>query len=84
MSDNARSTNLTNFLQGLGDIGRENEQRNWLKMLYSTGYFGNSSNMEDLLDSKNGILDLFRRKNSDEDDDNESKSRTFTTRTTRR
>lgn len=84
VSDNARSTNLTNFLQGLGDIGRENEQRNWLKMLYSTGYFGNSSNMEDLLDSKNGILDIFRRKNSDEDDDNESKSRTFTTRTTRR
>ena len=69
VSDNARSTNLTNFLQGLGDIGRENEQRNWLKMLYSTGYFGNSSNMEDLLSSKNSILDLFKRKNSDEDDD---------------
>ena len=68
-SDNARSTNLTNFLQGLGDIGRENEQRNWLKILYSTGYFGNSSNMEDLLSSKNSILDLFKRKNSDEDDD---------------
>lgn len=68
-SDNARSTNLTNFLQGLGDIGRENEQRNWLKILYSTGYFGKSLNMEDLLGSKTSILDLFKRKNSDEDND---------------
>ena len=62
-SDNARSTNLTNFLQGLGDIGRENEQRNWLKMLYSTGYFGNSPLMERELYSESEILTNFMKNN---------------------
>ena len=83
VSDNARSTNLTNFLQGLGDIGRENEQRNWLKMLYASGYFGPSSDMESLLDSKNGILDIFRRKNSSDEDNDEQSSRNYTSRRAR-
>lgn len=83
-SDTARSANLTNFLQGLSDIGNENEQRNWLKMLYASGYFGPSSNMESLLDSKNGILDIFRRKNSNDEDNEEQGSRNYTSRRARR
>ena len=62
-ADTARSTNLTNFLQGLGDIGNENEQRNWLKTLYASGYFGNSPTMERVLYSDSDILDNFMRNN---------------------
>lgn len=32
-----RSANITNFLQGLGDMGWENEQRNWLDTLAKSG-----------------------------------------------
>lgn len=32
-----RSTNITNFLQGLGDMGWENEQANWLNTLAKSG-----------------------------------------------
>ena len=32
-----RSTNITNFLQGLGDMGWENEQANWLDTLAKSG-----------------------------------------------
>lgn len=32
-----RSTNITNFLQGLGDMGWENEQANWLDTLAESG-----------------------------------------------
>ena len=32
-----RSANITNFLQGLGDIGWENEQANWLDTLAKSG-----------------------------------------------
>lgn len=32
-----RSANITNFLQGLGDMGWENEQRNWLDELAKSG-----------------------------------------------
>ena len=62
-ADTARSTNLTNFLQGLGDIGNENEQRNWLKTLYASGYFGNSPTMERVLYSDSDVLDNFMRNN---------------------
>ena len=62
-SDTARSTNLTNFLQGLGDIGNENEQRNWLKTLYASGYFGNSPTMERVLYSDSDVLANFMRNN---------------------
>lgn len=62
-SDTSRSTNLTNFLQGLGDIGNENEQRNWLKTLYASGYFGNSPTMERVLYSDNDVLANFMRNN---------------------
>lgn len=34
-----RSTNITNFLQGLGDLGWENEQRNWADTLAKSGVF---------------------------------------------
>ena len=62
-ADAARSTNLTNFLQGLSDIGKENEQRNWLKTLYASGYFGNSPTMERDLYSDNDVLANFMRNN---------------------
>ena len=62
-SDTARSTNLTNFLQGLGDIGNENEQRNWLKTLYASGYFGNSPTMARVLYSDSDVIDNFIRNN---------------------
>lgn len=62
-SDTARSTNLTNFLQGLGDIGNENEQRNWLKTLYASGYFGNSPTMERVLYSDNEVIANFMKNN---------------------
>lgn len=32
-----RSANITNFLQGLGDLGWENEQRNWADTLAKSG-----------------------------------------------
>lgn len=35
--DARKSTNMTNFLQGLGDIGWENEQANWLDRLADAG-----------------------------------------------
>ena len=62
-SDTARSTNLTNFLQGLGDIGNENEQRNWLKTLYASGYFGNSPTMERVLYSDSDVLANYMKNN---------------------
>lgn len=34
-----RSANMTNFLQGLGDLGWENEQRNWADTLAKSGVF---------------------------------------------
>ena len=34
-----RSANITNFLQGLGDMGWENEQANWLDTLAKSGVF---------------------------------------------
>lgn len=34
-----RSANITNFLQGLGDLGWENEQANWLDTLAKSGVF---------------------------------------------
>ena len=62
-SDTARSTNLTNFLQGLGDIGNENEQRNWLKTLYATGYSGYSPIMERVLYNDKSVLDNYMKNN---------------------
>ena len=62
-ADTARSTNLTNFLQGLGDIGNENEQRNWLKTLYATSYFGYSPAMERVLYGDSATLDNFMKNN---------------------
>ena len=62
-SDTARSANLTNFLQGLGDIGNENEQRNWLKTLYATDYFGNSPTMERVLYSDSDVLANYMKNN---------------------
>ena len=62
-SDTARSANLTNFLQGLGDIGNENEQRNWLKTLYASGYFGNSPTMERVLYSDSDVLANYMKNN---------------------
>lgn len=62
-SDTARSANLTNFLQGLGDIGNENEQRNWLKTLYASGYFGNSPTMERVLYSDSDVLADYMKNN---------------------
>ena len=62
-SDTARSTNLTDFLQGLGDIGNENEQRNWLKTLYATNYFGYSPIMERSLYGDSATLDNFMKNN---------------------
>ena len=62
-SDTARSTNLTNFLQGLGDIGNENEQRNWLKTLYASNYFGYSPIMERSLYGDSVTLDNFMKNN---------------------
>ena len=41
--------NITNFIQGLGDLGREMEQKQWRKALYNTGYFGKSKELEQLL-----------------------------------
>ena len=41
--------NMTNFIQGLGDLGREIEQKKWRKALYNTGYFGKSKELEQLL-----------------------------------
>lgn len=41
--------NMTNFIQGLGDLGREMEQKKWRKALYNTGYFGKSKELEQLL-----------------------------------
>ena len=38
--------NMTNFIQGLGDLGREMEQKKWVKALYNTGYFGKSKELE--------------------------------------
>lgn len=35
--DMRRSNNLNNLIQGLGDIGTENEQRNWLDFLAESG-----------------------------------------------
>lgn len=34
-----RSANITSFLQGLGDLGWENEQRNWADTLAKSGVF---------------------------------------------
>lgn len=34
-----RSANITNFLQGLGDLGWESEQRNWADTLAKSGVF---------------------------------------------
>lgn len=34
-----RSADITNFLQGLGDLGWENEQRNWADTLAKSGVF---------------------------------------------
>ena len=62
-ADANRSANLTNFLQGLGDIGNENEQRNWLKTLYASGYFGNSPTMERVLYSDSDILANYMKNN---------------------
>ena len=62
-SDTARSTNLTNFLQGLGDIGNENEQRNWLKTLYASDYFGYSPIIERLIYSDSDVLANFMKNN---------------------
>lgn len=39
-ADQARSANLSGFLQSLGDIGRENEQRNWIMAGIKSGTFG--------------------------------------------
>ena len=41
--------NMTNFIQGLGDLGREMEQKQWRKALYNTDYFGKSKELEQLL-----------------------------------
>ena len=41
--------NMTNFIQGLSDLGREMEQKQWRKALYNTGYFGKSKELEQLL-----------------------------------
>lgn len=62
-ADTNRSANLTNFLQGLGDIGNENEQRNWLKTLYASGYFGNSPTMERVLYSDSDVLANYMKNN---------------------
>lgn len=62
-SDTARSANLTNFLQGLGDIGNENEQRNWLKTLYASDYFGKSPTMERVLYSDSDVLADYMKNN---------------------
>lgn len=62
-SDTARSANLTNFLQGLGDIGNENAQRNWLKTLYATGYSGYSPIMERVLYNDKSVLDNYMKNN---------------------
>ena len=39
-SQNARMANLNNLLQSLGDIGNENEQKNWLNALSQSNVFG--------------------------------------------
>lgn len=62
-ADTNRSANLTNFLQGLGDIGNENEQRNWLKTLYASGYFGNSPTMERVLYRDSDVLANYMKNN---------------------
>ena len=62
-ADTNRSANLTNFLQGLSDIGNENEQRNWLKTLYASGYFGNSPTMERVLYSDSDVLANYMKNN---------------------
>lgn len=59
----SRTANLTNFLQGLGDIGNENEQRNWLKTLYASGYFGYSPSMERTLYKDEDVIANFKRNN---------------------
>ena len=68
-SDTARSTNLTNFLQGLGDIGNENEQRNWNKTLYASGYYGNSPIMGRILYGDNVVLDAYIKNNPNATDE---------------
>ena len=45
-ADANRSLNLTNFIQSLGDIGQENEQRNWRNAMYLAGVFGGRANPE--------------------------------------
>lgn len=39
-ANSARSANINNFLQGIGDIGKEQTQWDWVKLLKDHGYFG--------------------------------------------
>lgn len=43
-ADQARSANLSGLFQSLGDIGAENEQRNWRNAMYLAGVFGGKMN----------------------------------------
>lgn len=41
-----KSLNLSNFLQSIGDIGWENEQKNWRNAMYLAGAFGGKANSD--------------------------------------
>lgn len=48
-SDQAKSANLSGFIQSLGDIGRENMAWNWRNFGLATGSFGNVGETEEQL-----------------------------------
>lgn len=48
-SDQAKSANLSGFIQSLGDIGRENMAWNWRNFGLATGSFGNVGDTEEYL-----------------------------------
>lgn len=43
-TESNKSLNLSNFLQSIGDIGWENEQKNWRNAMYLAGAFGGKAN----------------------------------------
>ena len=52
------SANMNNIFKNLGNIGTENDQRNLLGALYSTGYFGNAPGLQSVtLGAKKAVKD---------------------------
>lgn len=77
-SDTAKQLNLTNLMQGLGDIGRVNEQRNWLRNLAASGALGNKYNNARSLMSDKSAAKQYLMDNPDATEEDLQKAMYFT------